>query len=550
MADSAYDITRDHGFAVRESAMLLPVLRLVRHATAADLVAVCRVAADGLAYPLDCLPADALTIPFPARSDTGADLLPRQGAAIEALDIEVPPSLGIRQVLPIPLNAGALLLLGWQGTMPQPQSIRELLADTAAVIVSALGSDRDRQSLALQRSRVQAIISTIQEGIVVHPEDGSPALVNPTAADWLAIPSGTVGVEIVAEKLGEIRRTARKPVTAEAVYREWAGAAPYYLEWRSFDGSELLITFHPIAGGGGWLWVLERAEQTKRTEWLRAQTQELQRMASALEEERRRAIAAKIQADEANRSKSAFLATMSHELRTPLNAIIGFSELIRADLHGDGISQRYRGYLDDIHASGLHLLSLINDILDLSKIEAGKMEPHIEEFEPTELIDMCMKLVQGMAQTSRITLVPQLDHGLRTMRADRRMSKQVVVNLISNAIKFSDPGQQVFIRLSQDARGLTIEVVDHGIGMRPEDIATALEPFGQVNADLAHRQAGTGLGLPLAKALMELHGGWLTIDSTPSKGTTCAVFFPAGTVNRSATQIDFAAMKRNAARPL
>jgi signal transduction histidine kinase len=438
-----------------------------------------------------------------------------------AITLPLAPDYALDFVLQIPLNVGALLVLGWCGAAPDETALYDILPDATAAIVDTLTGERVRQTLIRQHNRIEAIIGTIEAGIVVEPADGSPALLNPTAALWLGVPVGAVGLDTFADRLTGLADSP--PVPDD-------GSEPQCREWRAADGTALLVTRHPIADQGGWLWVMERAEETKRTEWLRAQTQELQRMAGELKEERRRALAAKSQADEANRSKSQFLATMSHELRTPLNAIIGFSELIRTDLHGDGISHRYRGYLDDIHTSGLHLLSLINDILDLSKIEAGKMEPHIEELDPNELLDICLKLVKGMAHSRRVPLQREEDaSGLKPLRADRRMAKQVIVNLLSNAIKFSAAEQPVTIRMSQDTRGTTIRIDDRGIGMRPEDIETAMEPFGQVNADLASHQIGTGLGLPLAKSMMELHGGSLTLESAPAQGTSCIVFFPAGT---------------------
>jgi two-component system cell cycle sensor histidine kinase PleC len=219
---------------------------------------------------------------------------------------------------------------------------------------------------------------------------------------------------------------------------------------------------------------------------------------------------------------------MSHELRTPLNAIIGFSDLVRSDLHRDGIGPRYRGYVEDIHSSGLHLLALINDILDLSKVEAGKMEPNIENLGANELVPLCLKLVEGIAGSRNVRLESKIPAEPVPIRADRRMAKQILVNLLSNAIKFSPNGKAVTLRLLQDAKGALVEVADEGIGMSEADMAIALEPFGQAHGELSRQQIGTGLGLPLAKSLTELHGGWLRIESQPAKGTICRVFFPAG----------------------
>jgi signal transduction histidine kinase len=221
---------------------------------------------------------------------------------------------------------------------------------------------------------------------------------------------------------------------------------------------------------------------------------------------------------------------MSHELRTPLNAIIGFSDLLRLDLHGDGMSARYRSYLEDIHTSGQHLLSLINDILDISKIEAGRMEPHIEIVEPEQLIANALALTRGAALGRRVELVQDIPETTMPMRIDWRMAKQVLVNLIANAIKFSSAGAKVAVVLSQERRGTQIQVIDTGAGMSEEEIETALEPFSQVQAHISRQHEGTGLGLPIAKAIMEILGGSLAISSARGLGTTCTVFFPSGEV--------------------
>ncbi len=238
-------------------------------------------------------------------------------------------------------------------------------------------------------------------------------------------------------------------------------------------------------------------------------------------------------AEAANRAKSSFLALMSHELRTPLNAIIGFSEVLSSELFGPHGVPRYREYSADIHGAGKHLLALINDILDLSKYEAGKMDLRCEPFGIGELFRDCQRMVAVRAQESGIDVLLDLPRGLPLLDADRRRVKQILLNLLSNAIKFTPAGGHIRLGAAVAADGgLCLGVTDTGIGMSPEQIPLALEPFRQIDSPLSRSQEGTGLGLSLVKALTEQHDGSLRIESVPNKGTTVRVQFPA---ERSAT---------------
>ena len=236
---------------------------------------------------------------------------------------------------------------------------------------------------------------------------------------------------------------------------------------------------------------------------------------------------ARDQATAANRSKSEFLANMSHELRTPLNAIIGFSEALERELFGPVGNPRYREYAEDIHDSGVHLLNLINDILDLSKIEAGHFNLHEEEVELDHIVASACRIVRPRAQQASIRVETSLPTPPVVLLADERALKQVLINLISNAIKFSSDGDAVRVEANIHADGLRIAVIDQGIGIAADDIPKALEPFTQIDGTLSRSHEGTGLGLPLAKHLAELHGGSLTIESTPGQGTTVNVDLPA-----------------------
>ena len=236
-------------------------------------------------------------------------------------------------------------------------------------------------------------------------------------------------------------------------------------------------------------------------------------------------------AELANRSKSEFLANMSHELRTPLNAIMGFSEIIRQQQFGPIGQTKYLEYASDIHASGEHLLKIINDILDLSKIEAGRFALHEEVVAPADVVDRCVRLIRGRAAAAGVEIEVFAPPEPPLLRAGDRALMQVLINLLSNAVKFTPEGGTVSVGLSFLANGdLELRVADTGIGMSAADIGVALTPFGQIDNVLARRHQGTGLGLPLAKSLVELHGGALSIESEPGHGVMVRTTFPAARV--------------------
>ncbi len=251
---------------------------------------------------------------------------------------------------------------------------------------------------------------------------------------------------------------------------------------------------------------------------LRATAGELTSHASALDRARR-------EADRASRAKSQFLANMSHELRTPLNAIIGFSEIIRDQTFGPVGSPQYREYARDIHVSGAHLLDLVNDILDLSKVEAGAIELYDELLDIADMIDSSLMLVRQIADRGGVELAVDLARTLPAVNGDARKIKQVLVNLLSNAVKFTPEGGEVRIAVAVGEQ-LAISVVDTGIGMAPDEIPLALTPFKRIDGELNRSVQGTGLGLPLSKALVEAHGGTLTLASARGRGTTVTVTLP------------------------
>jgi two-component system, cell cycle sensor histidine kinase PleC len=232
-------------------------------------------------------------------------------------------------------------------------------------------------------------------------------------------------------------------------------------------------------------------------------------------------------AEAANRAKTELLTNMNHELRTPLNAIIGFSEIMAEKLFGPLGSAKYEGYIADIRHSAAHLLMVITDILDLAKIEANSFELDENLVETGAIINSALRLVKPRANRGGVKLHYDRRHGDVVIRADELALKRVLINLLSNAVKFSHPGTTVVVRSEFNTEGaFVIVVVDQGIGMAPDEIPIALAPFRQISSGLQRRYEGTGLGLPIAKQLVEMHGGTLTIESQRRVGTTVTVILP------------------------
>ena len=251
----------------------------------------------------------------------------------------------------------------------------------------------------------------------------------------------------------------------------------------------------------------------------------------ALRDEIATAAASVSRTDALNRTKSRFFAQVTHELRTPLNAILGFSETIRQEIFGPVANPRYREYAGLIHDAGEHLLSLINDLLDEARIEAGKMEVAPIRVGAGALARSALDLVELLAQERNIAIATSGVAACPDLDIDPRAMKQVLVNLLSNAIKYTPPGGQIELRFAaREDGGAAIEIADTGIGMSAADLRIAFEPFGRADAAEARRQQGSGLGLSLARALVRLHGGDLTLASRPGYGTTATVTLPASAV--------------------
>lgn len=235
---------------------------------------------------------------------------------------------------------------------------------------------------------------------------------------------------------------------------------------------------------------------------------------------------AKEAADLANRTKSEFLANMSHELRTPLNAIMGFSEVIKDEMFGGSGVPQYVEYARDIHNSGSHLLEIINDILDLSKIEAGRFELSEEEICLEEVLSAVHNLIKGRADVKKHSVTIEIKPNFPKIFGDKRGIKQTLLNLVSNAVKFTGEEGAISVTARLVGEAAEIAVADNGIGIAPEDLEKVMSPFGQVDSALARDHQGTGLGLPLVQAMVHMHGGRLRLSSKPGEGTTVTIVLP------------------------
>ncbi|ACJ00097.1 non-motile and phage-resistance protein [Rhodospirillum centenum SW] len=381
--------------------------------------------------------------------------------------------------------------------------------------------ERDRVSAILTESerKYRDLYQNALEGIFITSLEGRFLSVNPAMVRMLGYGSETellVGLLDIGSQLyvdparrGEMLRQMREKGTVQ----------DFEAEMRRRDGSTV------------WLSLTARA--------LRNSAGQITSFQGSCEDvtERRRAVeimrVAMQQSEMANRAKGEFLANMSHELRTPLNAIIGFSEIIAAQSLGPIGNPAYAEYASDIHDSGRVLLDVINEILDLSAIETGRRELKERTVDIGRVVRGSLRLIRERALQGGVTLETALDETLPLVRADETALKQILSNLLSNAVKFTPPGGRITAgaRETEDGRML-LTVRDTGIGMRPEDLAHAMEPFRQVEKPLTRHAGGAGLGLPLVKALVDLHGGSFELESTPDAGTLASVWLPADRVRR------------------
>jgi len=366
------------------------------------------------------------------------------------------------------------------------------------------------QQLADQSALLQSTLENMGEGLSVFDREGRLIAWNGRFAQLIALPIELKTASLYDVLLQQAMRGDFGPVDpvpdarerAEQFYRD----LPTVRERTTASGQVLQIRRRAMPDGAV---VSLYSDITER---------------KASEEKMVQALS---QAELANRAKSDFLANMSHELRTPLNAIIGFAEAVSSELLGPVYDKKQLEYIKDIHSSGLLLLSIINDLLDMSKIEAGKLELARERVAVQPLIREAVRMVSERAKSRKLALIATVPEEEISVWGDERAIKQILLNLLSNAVKFSYEGGRVDIRASLDDAGdLVLDVEDYGIGMAAKEITRALEPFGQARPAVTKSHGGTGLGLPIAKGLADAHGGRLVVESTPRRGTRVRILIP------------------------
>lgn len=321
--------------------------------------------------------------------------------------------------------------------------------------------------------------------------------------------------------------TATIPAAVYAVIAPASLTAAGYIVYAHRDGGQTLITLLAmIAAAQLFVFVIARRfhKLVSESVFFRAEKNEL---IAELEQAKANSDEARRRSEEANLAKSRFLATMSHELRTPLNAILGFSEVLKGELFGAHAVPAYRDYSSDIHASGQHLLMLINEILDLSRVEAGRYELKEESVSLVGVAQDCRHLLSIRAQKRDIRVVEAVEPSLPRVWADERAVRQIVLNLLTNAIKFTPQGGQVTLKVGwTSAGGQYIAVTDTGPGIPAEEIEVVMSSFGRGSVALKNAEEGTGLGLPIVKGLVELHGGQFLLKSKIREGTQAIVVLP------------------------
>jgi two-component system cell cycle sensor histidine kinase PleC len=376
--------------------------------------------------------------------------------------------------------------------------------------------------------RLRDAIESVSEGFALWDRHSRLLLCNQNYRSMFSLEPKHLRPGVARDKVDAVAKLAIK--------RETAAGRGGPREVELHDGRWLQISERRTAEGGlvmtaANVTALKAQEEARRLneEQLQKAVVSLERSQEQLSELARKYEAEKIRAESANRAKSEFLANMSHELRTPLNAINGFSEIMVGEMFGALGDARYKEYAKDILNSGQHLLALINDILDMSKIEAGKMNLRFEPIDMEEVVDDAIRLVRNRAETVGLKIAVELP-ALPEIEADYRAIKQVLLNLLSNAVKFTPRGGEITIRaeLRSDPFGerVRMTVRDTGIGISADDLARLARPFEQIESQHAKTQQGTGLGLALTKSLVELHGGALDIASAPGEGTTVAFSIP------------------------
>ena len=421
---------------------------------------------------------------------------------------------------PVPLKAGGVRWIDARGQSRQPRQDGGYVS-LMGVALDITEARRTKAQAQAAENRLRDGIESVSDAFVLFDRKGRLILWNQAFQDAFAFPAGVVVRGAQKDALNQIAAEAIKAEHPSASGR--AGVREVELK----DGRWLQLA-ERFTGDGGTVVIAaditvirrQEAERRRAADELRGMVEELEDREVKLQLLARKYEVAMTRAEAANQAKSEFLANMSHELRTPLNAINGFSEIMAGEMFGPLGDRRYKGYAADIHQSGQHLLSLINDILDMAKIEAGKLTLHYEAVSLNGLCGDAIRLMRGKAMESGLTLNLTAPDDIE-VEADHRGLKQVLLNLISNAVKFTPEGGAVTLSIAaQDADRVRVSVADTGIGIEAKDLERLAQPFEQVEGQHSKTTQGTGLGLALTKSLIELHRGRMIIESQPGHGTT------------------------------
>ena len=424
----------------------------------------------------------------------------------------------------------AIQALGWLPDSRLPYTAWEIYAGSmfAAVVqagfVAAAAQDRQRaadQAAAEGAAMYRFLADNAMDLITRHGADGRIRFASPSAQNLLGVaPDALVGLAPAALVHPEDLRAI------QAAFME-----------SSYFGRAATAEIRLKRGDGSFVWAEIRCRPAAPAKGKAADIVAVTRDITERKVHEQALIEARDQAEAANRAKSTFLANMSHELRTPLNAILGFSEVMTHEMFGPVGSPRYLEYSRLIHESGAHLLELINGILDMSKIEAGKFELSEEIFDLVEVAASSVRFVRQQAERAGVALKIAIAPAAQTVFADKRAVKQVLVNLLSNGVKFTPRGGEVRLSAGLDSKGIEIAVKDSGVGISAKDLERLGRPFEQVEGEHVRAKEGTGLGLALVKAFASMHGGEATIESTLGVGTTVHVRLPYAAVDEKGARV-------------
>lgn len=429
-----------------------------------------------------------------------------------------PPARTMRPELPVAilsLLVGAVLGAA-AGRVPAAEALAGMIVlSTGAAVISWLNrlADRDSGRLLEAETTYRAFFEQAIEGVFRTSSDGRYLDANPALAKIYGYGSPEALVAGLTDIADQLYVDPRRRAEFQAIMQANDRVSSFESEIRRRDGKLIWISENARAVRD-WTGKIVCYEGTVEdvTERHRAQ----QKLRGALAE-----------AEEASRAKSAFLAAMSHELKTPLNAVLGFSEIIKDEVLGPISPERYRGYAEDIHASGKRLLTIVCDVLDVAQLSGGAITLQPSTYTPKALIDEAITLARRATKDERDVSVTIPDI-FPTVDVDSKRLRQAIANLVGNALKFTPPGGtvSVTVRLERSG-GMSFVVTDTGIGMEPQTISAALEPFRQLDRSLSRRFEGAGLGLSITKSIVELHGGVLLIESAVGEGTTASIVLPA-----------------------